>query len=103
MTSSNLIACVLADNSATRAAGGVQRDKVLSLLRTSSKVEVDLADVLATPSYLDEFLGDLMQRLGPLVFRSQVEILNVSDTTAPLLRHILARRMKAYRTENLGV
>jgi len=103
MTSSNLISHVYADNSATRSAGAIERDKVLSLLRTSSKVEIDLADILASPSFLDEFLGDLMQRLGPLVFRSQVEILNVSDATAPLLRHILARRMKAYKTENLGV
>lgn len=76
----------------TRPNGALARRKLHAELSHVDEVVVDLADIILTPSFADEFLGVLLAELGEQRFRRAIHIENVSATSRPLLRAVLGRR-----------
>jgi len=76
----------------TRPNGALARRKLHVELSHVDEVVVDLAGIVLTPSFADEFLGVLLVELGEEKFRHAVRIENVSSTSRPLLRTVLGRR-----------
>lgn len=101
MTSSNsrFEVRVLAPNTATRPNGLAAREQLKIELGNVDFVEVDLSDVVLTPSFADEFLGVLLVELGEITFRQKLRITNVPPMSRPLLQQILARRARKPNTD----
>lgn len=82
-------------NTTTRPNGMTARNLLRGALRRPEPAEpvtVDLAGVVLTPSFADEFLGVLLIELGETAFRKNVRIVNVQGASRPLLQQVLARR-----------
>lgn len=92
MTSSNFEVRTQVPNTTTRPNGVAAREKLRAALTEADNVVVDMTDIVLTPSFADEFLGVLLVELGEDNFRRAVKIVNVSETSRPLLRTILHRR-----------
>lgn len=92
MTSSNFEVRTQVPNTTTRPNGAAAREKLRSALLGSDSVVVDMTDIILTPSFADEFLGVLLAELGEDNFRRAIKIVNVSETSRPLLQTVLHRR-----------
>lgn len=96
MTTSKLVVSEEASSLATRIGGRALRDQLLTLLQSAHHVTVDFADVTLTPSFADEFLGGVIEKIGRDQFRQAISIVNVSDHGRPLVRHVLNQRSKSH-------
>lgn len=94
MSSSKFEVRVLVPDTATRPNGVAAREQLKTTLRSFDQVVVDLSDVVLTPSFADEFLGVLLMEVGEDAFRRSVQIVNVSNSSRPLLQAVLSRRLK---------
>jgi len=92
MTSSRFVVRQQSPSTATRPHGAAARAKLRSLLEQMDQVTVDMADIVLTPSFADEFLGVLLAELGEAKFRQVIRIENVSPSARPLLQTVLQRR-----------
>lgn len=83
----------------TRPAGARLCRHVLEQLDTHEAVGLDFSSRLATPSFVDELVGGLSDRLGESAFHKRVKFENVPPSLVPLIRHVLAaRRLKRLST-----
>lgn len=93
MTSSvNVDILDIASNLTTRPVGVQARNRLLSLLEDHELVEIDFHKHSLTPSFADECLGQLAAKLGLNNFRSRVKLLNVDESSRPLVRHVILTR-----------
>lgn len=77
---------------ATRPNGAAARSALLRALDTYDVVELDFAESNPTPSFADECLGITCKEIGWDTFRQRIKILNVTDASRSLFKHVLSRR-----------
>ena len=77
----------------TRAEGIEAREKLLQLLKTHGRLELDFADTQITVSFIDECLGVLAESMGKTIFNQKISLTNISPTLKSLLTHIMTRRL----------
>jgi len=76
----------------TRPQGIRARKEALELLISHEALELDFCLALVTPSFVDEFIGGLLDELGEEQFRTRLTITNPTPQTIPLIRHVLHHR-----------
>lgn len=77
---------------ATRPNGAEARAALLRALDAYDVVELDFAQSSPTPSFADECLGITCKEIGWEAFKRRVKILNVTDTSRSLFKHVILRR-----------
>jgi len=77
----------------TRAEGIEAREKILQLLKTHDRLELDFANTQITVSFIDECLGVLAENMGKEKFNQKINLTNISPTLKSLLTHIMTRRL----------
>ncbi len=77
---------------ASRAMGTLALDQVVHTLRECEVVELDFGGGNPSPSFADQFVGGLAERLGLPEFKRRVRIRNASADILPLLRHVILRK-----------
>lgn len=97
MMSSRFVVKIESPGAASRPAGVAARQKLLAMLSTQRRVEVDLEGVSLTPSFADEFLAALVDQFGTSVFRERVIVVNASSSAKALLNHVVRRRFEEHR------
>lgn len=96
MTSSiNVDILDIAADLTTRPVGAQARRRLLDLLDEHEAVEIDFHQKSLTPSFADECIGQLAAKLGMSNFRSRVKLLNVGESSRPLIRHVILTRCNA--------
>ncbi|OOF10760.1 hypothetical protein BZG82_06755 [Salinivibrio sp. PR5] len=78
---------------ATRKTGQQAREQLLSQLDSNSVVTLDFESSSVSPSFADEFVGLLAQELGLKEFRSRIKMINVSDSSQTIIKHVLRKRL----------
>lgn len=84
----------IAQNLSTRPVGVIARGRLIELLNDYSNIEVDFENISLTPSFADECIGRLAAEIGLDQFKSRVKLLNVSESTRPLVRHVVLTRCR---------
>lgn len=84
----------LASNFSTRPVGAAARGKLLDLLDSYMAIEIDLENRTLTPSFADECIGILAASLGLNEFKRRVKLLNVEESTRPLVKHVILKRCR---------
>ena len=79
----------------TRPVGASARHKLLSILNEHNSIDIDFCHRSLTPSFADECIGQLAAELGLHDFRSRVKLSNVSESSRPLLKHVILTRCSA--------
>lgn len=95
MTSSiNVDILDIASELTTRPVGAAARSRLLDLLEDHESVEIDFHQKSLTPSFADECIGQLAAKLGFENFRSRVKLLNIGESSRPLIRHVVLTRCR---------
>lgn len=93
MTSSiNVDILEIASELTTRPVGAQARNHLLGLLDDHESIEIDFHRRSLTPSFADECIGQLAAKLGMSNFRARVKLLNVDESSRPLIRHVILTR-----------
>lgn len=82
----------IASDLTTRPVGAHARCILLGMLEDNEAIEIDFHAKSLTPSFADECIGQLAAELGFDGFRSRVKLLNVSESSRPLIRHVVLTR-----------
>ncbi len=86
----------------TRAQGEKVRARIEELLDglpVGDRVVVDLSDIqVMTPSFADECLGKLGERLGAARFRQVIKLTGADETNRTLVNAVLSERLSASQT-----
>lgn len=77
---------------ATRPNGEEARLFLLKTLEQYPEIEIDFSGAEPTPSFADECLGILCRTIGWEQFKHRVHIINVSEESKPLIKHVIMRR-----------
>lgn len=85
----------IASELTTRPVGALARSQLLRLLAEHDSIEIDFRQRSLTPSFADECIGQLAAKLGLEDFRARVKLLNVNDSSRPLVRHVILTRCSA--------
>ncbi|MEC5159130.1 MULTISPECIES: STAS-like domain-containing protein [unclassified Janthinobacterium] len=85
----------LARELTTRPAGAQARAQLLALLREHESVDIDFRHRSLTPSFADECVGQLAARLGLDAFKQRVKLSNLSESSRPLVKHVILTRCAA--------
>lgn len=86
----------IASDLTTRPVGAAARKHLLDLLEEHEAVEIDFHDRSLTPSFADECIGQLAAKIGLSSFRSRVKLLNVGESSRPLVRHVILTRCNSH-------
>lgn len=78
---------------ATRKTGQVARERLIDLLSDDDRVTIDFGLSSISPSFADEFIGILAKDMGLNNFKSKVKLVNVSDSSKTIIRHVLNKRL----------
>lgn len=76
----------------TRPTGALARERLLRTLLDAEAIEVDFSNKTITPSFADECIGKLAASIGLAEFKRRVKLLNLSEATKPLIRHVILAR-----------
>jgi hypothetical protein len=79
---------------ATRKSGESAGRSLRAKLAREESVILDFEDSSVSPSFVDELIGILAKELGFKVFQQRVKMINVSDSSKAIIRHVLARRLR---------
>ncbi len=82
----------IATDLSTRPVGVKARETLLGMLNEHDTLEIDLENKSLTPSFADECVGRLAAALGLEEFKRRVKLLNVTESTRPLIRHVILTR-----------
>jgi len=82
----------IASDLTTRPVGARARSVLLEMLEDNETIEIDFHGKSLTPSFADECIGQLAAELGFEDFRARVKMLNVSESSRPLIRHVVLTR-----------
>ena len=82
----------IASDLTTRPVGAAARKHLLDLLDEHDSIEIDFHDRSLTPSFADECIGQLAAKIGLNNFRSRVKLVNVGESSRPLIRHVILTR-----------
>ena len=78
---------------ATRKTGQEAREILIQKLTFAKVVTLDFEQSTISPSFADEFVGILAKQLGFSEFRSRVKMINVSDSSQSIIKHVLQKRL----------
>ena len=78
----------------TRPVGALARSRLIQALGDFGSVEIDFLNKSLTPSFADECVGRLAEHMGLQQFKSCVKLVNVSETSKALIRHVVAARCR---------
>jgi len=84
----------IASEFSTRPVGAQARSQLLHLLAQFGCVEVDLENRSLTPSFADECIGRLAGEIGLEEFKRRVKLVNVNESSRPLVKHVILTRCK---------
>jgi hypothetical protein len=76
-----------------REAGVKLRDFLIEQLAVHNFLELDLTDVLLTPSVADEAFGILARMLGKDRFLEKIKFTNISQAQKAIIIHVISRRL----------
>lgn len=77
----------------TREAGVKLREFLIEQLKLHQCLELDLTDVLLTPSVADEAFGILAKILGKSQFVEKIKFINLSPEQKSIIIHVISRRL----------
>jgi len=78
----------------TRRVGEMARLALEQYLLEHEVIAVDFDNQNLNPSFADECLGKLAEQLGLEEFKKRVRLGNVSESTKPLIRHVVLTRTR---------
>lgn len=79
----------------TRDLGKVIRDIILQGVKNGDVITVDFNNVSqVTHSCADEIFAKLVVELGLSQFKKSVKLINADDTTATIIKYVIARRLE---------
>lgn len=81
----------------TRPVGAAARSQIIGLLQEHESVEIDFHNKSLTPSFADECIGQLAAQIGLADFKSRVRMVNLSEASRPLVKHVILTRCSAAR------
>lgn len=84
---------------ASREVGDLALADMVKALNESDVLELDFGGVSPSPSFADQAVGNLAGRLGLDEFRRRVRIKNAPPDAAPLLRHVILRKVSLARAK----
>jgi hypothetical protein len=87
----------VASEMTTRVVGGQARMRILNFLREHESIDIDFGNRSITPSFADECIGQLAAKLGLPGFKSRVRLSNLSDSSKPLVKHVILTRCNELR------
>jgi len=76
----------------TRPIGIQARERLIQVLEDYDMIEVDFLNRSLTPSFADECIGRLAAIIGLSEFKKRVKLINVSESTRPLVKHVILAR-----------
>ncbi|HJV80164.1 STAS-like domain-containing protein [Noviherbaspirillum sp.] len=85
----------IAPDLSTRPVGIQARERLLQMLQDYDSVEVDFLSLSLTPSFADECIGRLAAEIGLNEFKKRVKLTNVSESSKPLVKHVILTRCSA--------
>jgi hypothetical protein len=77
----------------TREAGVKLRDFLIEQLSLYASLELDLSEVLLTPSVADEAIGILAKMLGKDQFLEKIKFVNITEEQKSIIIHVISRRL----------
>lgn len=85
------------ENLATRDIGLIVRNKIISELSNNSNDSIIVLDFnkvdLVTHQCADEIFGKLVLEIGLKEFKEKVNIRNIDETSATIIKYVIARRL----------
>jgi len=87
----------IASEMTTRPVGAQARRSIINLLRDYESIEIDFGTRSLTPSFADECVGQLAAEIGLASFRSRITLLNLSESSKPLIKHVILTRCNETR------
>ncbi|WP_093390005.1 STAS-like domain-containing protein [Rugamonas rubra] len=87
----------VASEMTTRPVGALARTRILSFLRDYESIDIDFGNRSITPSFADECIGQLAAKLGLSGFKNRVRLSNLSDSSKPLVKHVILTRCNELR------
>ena len=85
----------------TRPAGKAAREQILDMLGRFEALTLDFESVILTPSFADEFIGGLIIVLGEHEFHDRIQLVHLSPSAQPLVRHVTNLRSEKRRTDDI--
>ena len=82
----------IASELSTRPVGIQARLKLIQALEEFESIEIDFMNRSLTPSFADECIGRLASFLGLDQFKSRVKLSNLTESTKPLVKHVILTR-----------
>ena len=79
---------------ATRKTGQCAREKLIEHLSSHSCITLDFEETSISPSFADEFIGILAKDMGFDKFKQHVKLVNVSDSSKAIIKHVLSKRLQ---------
>ncbi|MDN7125057.1 STAS-like domain-containing protein [Pseudidiomarina sp. 1APP75-32.1] len=80
----------------SRECGAAARVQLVQAMQASdSKVVLDFNLKSMSPSFADECLGILVKSVGLNVFKTRIELKNVTPSTKALIKHVIHKRLSA--------
>jgi hypothetical protein len=76
----------------TRPVGAEARSILLGLLDEYESIEIDFHNKSLTPSFADECIGQLAAQVGLSDFKSRVKLMNLQESSRPLVKHVILTR-----------
>lgn len=81
----------------TRPVGARARAALLGLLKEHDSIDIDFHNKSLTPSFADECIGQLAAQIGLDGFKNRVRLTNLSESSRPLIKHVILTRCSAVR------
>jgi hypothetical protein len=82
----------IASELSTRPVGVEARKKLIQALEEFESIDIDFMNRSLTPSFADECIGRLAAILGLNEFKSRVKLSNLTESTKPLVKHVILTR-----------
>jgi len=92
----------IASELSTRPVGAEARCKLLALLKEHERIEINFLNLSLTPSFADECVGRLAGVMGLENFKRRVKLINVEDSTRPLIKHVVLQRCSQSKNESFS-
>ena len=87
----------IASDMTTRPVGARARAQLIALLDQDEMLQLDFHHRSLTPSFADECVGQLAAELGLEQFKQRIKLCNLSESSKPLVKHVVLVRCSAKR------
>jgi hypothetical protein len=91
----------LFDTLSSRVTGAEARQILLEEINQElGKVVIDFNFQNVSPSFADEFIGIVANMLGREVFKSKIGMVNVSNSSKLIIKHVISRRLSVQNSQS---